>query len=107
MKRSIIIAFIILAGVVGWIGSGQITNVVAQDEETDNIPQTTSISTNEEVKQINNDVSFSVETKIFKSKPRLYGSSTNVQNGLTSARLQPRSSSKLLMVDKNLVSNHF
>ena len=31
MKRSIFIAFIILAAVVGWIGSGQFTNnVVAQ-----------------------------------------------------------------------------
>jgi len=36
MKRSIFIAFIILAAVVGWIGSGQFTNnVVAQDDNTE------------------------------------------------------------------------
>ena len=34
MKRSIIVAFLILAGVVGWLGSGQITNVNAQDDST-------------------------------------------------------------------------
>ena len=35
MKRSIFIAFIILAAVVGWIGSGQFSNnVVAQDDDT-------------------------------------------------------------------------
>ena len=35
MKRSILIAFIILAAVVGWVGSGQFTNnVVAQDDNT-------------------------------------------------------------------------
>ena len=35
MKRSIFIAFIIFAAVVGWIGSGQFTNnVIAQDEDT-------------------------------------------------------------------------
>ena len=32
MKRSIIVAFLILAGVVGWLGLGQITNVNAQDD---------------------------------------------------------------------------
>ena len=36
MKRSIIVAFLILAGVVGWLGSGQITNVNAQDEANSN-----------------------------------------------------------------------
>ena len=36
MKRSIFIAFIILAAVVGWIGSGQFSNnVVAQDDDTE------------------------------------------------------------------------
>ena len=36
MKRSIIVAFLILAGVVGWLMSGQITNVNAQDETKNN-----------------------------------------------------------------------
>ena len=41
MKRSIFIAFIILAAVVGWIGSGQFTNnVVAQDEDTETSAET-------------------------------------------------------------------
>ena len=41
MKRSIFIAFIILAAVVGWIGSGQFTNnVVAQDEDTETSTET-------------------------------------------------------------------
>ena len=36
MKRSIFIAFIILAAVIGWIGSGQFSNnVVAQDDNTE------------------------------------------------------------------------
>ena len=36
MKRSIFIAFIILAAVVGWIGSGQFSNnVVAQDDNSE------------------------------------------------------------------------
>ena len=41
MKRSIFIAFIILATVVGWIGSGQFTNnVVAQDEDIETRTET-------------------------------------------------------------------
>ena len=41
MKRSIFIAFIILAAVVGWIGSGQFTNnVVAQDDDTETSTET-------------------------------------------------------------------
>ena len=41
MKRSIFIAFIILAAVVGWIGSGQFTNnVVAQDDNTETSTET-------------------------------------------------------------------
>ena len=34
MKKSIFIASFILLVVVGWIGSGQFTNVIAQDETT-------------------------------------------------------------------------
>ena len=36
MKRSIFIAIFILLVVVGWIGSGQFTNVNAQDDTTSN-----------------------------------------------------------------------
>ena len=68
MKRSLFIALLILASVVGWIGSGQFSNnVVAQDESTE-IPSDTENSFSE-----NNDSSeseefkFSVETKIFNS----------------------------------------
>ena len=34
MKKSIFIASFILLVVVGWIGSGQFTNVNAQDDDT-------------------------------------------------------------------------
>ena len=33
MKSSIIVAIIIFLAVIGWIGSGQITNVSAKDED--------------------------------------------------------------------------
>ena len=42
MKSSIIIAVFILLAVVGWIGSGQITNVKAQDESSKSTEQTQS-----------------------------------------------------------------
>ena len=68
MKRSIFIAFIILAAVVGWIGSGQFTNnVVAQD---DNLETSTSTeSTYSQDADNNDDEEFiiSVETKVFTS----------------------------------------
>ena len=67
MKRSILIAFIILAGVLGWIGSGQITKVSAQDEDESNSTQSISVVSNQEIVDENIEVSFSVETKIFKS----------------------------------------
>ena len=37
MKKSIFIAAFILLFVVGWIGSGQFTNVNAEDETTSNL----------------------------------------------------------------------
>ena len=41
MKRSIFIAFIILAAVVGWIVSGQFSNnVVAKDDNTETVTET-------------------------------------------------------------------
>ena len=40
MKSSIIIAVFILLAVIGWIGSGQIINVKAQDESSKSTEQT-------------------------------------------------------------------
>ena len=36
MKSSIIIAVLILLGVLGWVGSGQLTNIKAKAENKDN-----------------------------------------------------------------------
>ncbi len=68
MKRSILIAFIILAAVVGWIVSGQFSNnVVAQDDNTEEMTETeTSYSQYTEDNE-SDDLTFSVETKIFTS----------------------------------------
>ena len=69
MKRSIIVAFLILAGVVGWLGSGQITNVNAQDEENSNTTEnkdTNSYKSDDNSKE-NEELVFSVETKVFKA----------------------------------------
>ena len=68
MKRSIFIAFLILASVVGWIGSGQFSNnVVAQDENIEALSESdTSYSQNNDNKE-SEEFTFSVETKIFKS----------------------------------------
>ena len=69
MKRSIIVAFIILAGVVGWLMSGQMTNVNAQDETNNNSSEKSETSTYETINNSNEneDIVFSVETKIFNS----------------------------------------
>ena len=40
MKSSTIIAVFILLAVIGWIGSGQITNVKAQDEISESTDET-------------------------------------------------------------------
>ncbi len=68
MKKSILIATFILLLVVGWIGSGQFSNnVVAQDEETQEVLKTeTSYSENSEINE-SEEFTFSVETKIFTS----------------------------------------
>ena len=68
MKKSIFIATFILLLVVGWIGSGQFSNnVVAQDENTQEVSEAeTSISENSENSE-GNEFTFSVETKIFTS----------------------------------------
>ena len=68
MKRSIFIAFIILAAVVGWIGSGQFTNnVVAQDEDTETSTETETSYSQDIENNDNKDFTFSVETKVFNS----------------------------------------
>ena len=69
MKRSIIVAFLILAGVVGWLGSGQITNVNAQDEENSNTTENkdTNSYKSDDNSNENEELVFSVETKIFKA----------------------------------------
>ena len=68
MKRSIFIALLILASVVGWIGSGQFSNnVVAQDENIEALSESdTSYSQNNDNKE-SEEFTFSVETKIFNS----------------------------------------
>ena len=65
MKRSIIVAFLILAGVVGWLGSGQITNVNAQDEANSNTTENKETNTykSEDSSNENEELVFSVETK--------------------------------------------
>ena len=69
MKKSIFIASFILLLVVGWIGSGQLSNnVIAQDDNTQEVPETeTSYSTNAENNK-DEEFTFSVETKVFTSK---------------------------------------
>ena len=69
MKRSIIVAFLILAGVVGWLGSGQITNVNAQDEANSNTAENkdTNSYKSDDNSNENEELVFSVETKIFKA----------------------------------------
>ena len=68
MKRSIFIAFIILAAVVGWIGSGQFTNnVVAQDDDTETSTETETSYSQDAENNDNKDFTFSVETKVFTS----------------------------------------
>jgi multidrug efflux system membrane fusion protein len=68
MKKSIFIAAFILLLVVGWIGSGQFSNnVVAQDEGNKEVSETeTSYSENSENNE-SEELTFSVETKIFTS----------------------------------------
>ena len=69
MKRSIIVAFLILAGVVGWLVSGQITSVNAQDEAKSNEAKSKETNTYKSTDNAtdNEDLVFSVETKIFKA----------------------------------------
>ena len=68
MKKSIFIATFILLLVVGWIGSGQFSNnVVAQDENTQEVSEAeTSYFENSENSD-GDEFTFSVETKIFTS----------------------------------------
>ena len=66
MKRSIFIAVIILVAVVGWIGSGQFTNnVIAQDDKK--TTETKTKYSQDTKNNENEELSFSVETKVFTS----------------------------------------
>ena len=68
MKRSIFIAFLILAAVVGWIGSGQFSNnVVAKDDNSESVTETENTYSQDTDNNENEDFTFSVETKIFTS----------------------------------------
>ena len=61
MKKSILIAAFILLLVIGWIGSGQFTNVNAQDDSTNN-----NVSDNIEIEKIVIEDNNKVELKEFK-----------------------------------------
>ena len=67
MKRSILIAFVILAAVLGWIGSGQFTNVEAQDENNESTKKSEWTSSADTTNNESEVLTFSVETKVFTS----------------------------------------
>ncbi|MDC0058239.1 hypothetical protein OAJ21_03465, partial [Pelagibacteraceae bacterium] len=68
MKKSIFIASFILLLVVGWIGSGQFSNIViAQDENSALAPKTEDSLTKNNENNESEEFTFSVETKVFSS----------------------------------------
>tara|TARA_B100001121_G_scaffold63438_1_gene55687 strand:- start:299 stop:1540 length:1242 start_codon:yes stop_codon:yes gene_type:complete len=68
MKRSILIAFIILAAVVGWIISGQFSNkVVTQSEKSESAVESDSSYSQYTKNNDSKEITFSVETKVFTS----------------------------------------
>tara|TARA_B100001057_G_scaffold460020_1_gene510720 strand:+ start:2518 stop:3759 length:1242 start_codon:yes stop_codon:yes gene_type:complete len=68
MKRSIFIAFFILASVVGWIGSGQLSNnVVAQDDNIGEVSDSKTLYSQNDNNKESEEFIFSVETKVFNS----------------------------------------
>ena len=67
MKRSILIAFVILLAVLGWIVSGQFTNVEVQGENNETTTKTDWSSSVDKTNDENEEITFSVETKVFKS----------------------------------------
>ena len=69
MKKSIFIASFILLLVVGWIGSGQLSNnVIAQDDDTLAVSQTEITNYKDDENNQSEEFKFSVETKVFTSK---------------------------------------
>ena len=69
MKKSIFIASFILLLVVGWIGSGQLSNnVIAKDDNTEAVSDTETSYTNDTGNNKSEEFTFSVETKVFNSK---------------------------------------
>ena len=68
MKRSILIAFLILAAVVGWIFSGQFSNNdIAQDDNAEDISKSNNSYSQYKESNENKELTFSVETKLFTS----------------------------------------
>ncbi len=67
MKRSILIAFVILIAVLGWIGSGQFFNVEAQDENASEVSDSKNSYSQNPENNKNDEITFSVETKVFNS----------------------------------------
>lgn len=68
MKKSVIFAFLILILTIGWLGSGQIGKVNAQDENP-STTATTNVISEVEIKEIEENINIiKVETKIFKAK---------------------------------------
>ncbi len=69
MKKSIFIASFILLLVVGWIGSGQFSNnVIAKDDNTEAASETETSYSNNSGNDKSEELTFSVETKVFNSK---------------------------------------
>ena len=68
MKRSILIAFLILAAVVGWIVSGQFSNNdIAQDDNAEDVSKSNNSYSQYKESNENKEFTFSVETKLFTS----------------------------------------
>ena len=67
MKRSILIALVILAAVLGWIGSGQFRNVEVQDENNETTTKSDWASSADTTNNESEELIFSVETKVFTS----------------------------------------
>ena len=67
MKRSILIAFVILLAVLGWIVSGQFTSEEVQGENNETTTKTDWSSSDDKTNDENEEITFSVETKVFKS----------------------------------------
>ena len=68
MKKSIIFAFVILLTTVGWLGSGQINKVNAQNDETISVSENELSEINSNAIEESNLNIIKVETKNFKAE---------------------------------------